>query len=118
MGDFALPDDLPYETLRSLTTEVSTDAAHGVTELTVIAPDHPRLLSVIAGACASAAANIVEAHIFTTTDGFAIDSIFISREFPQDDDEMRRAGRRHQQLLFGRRIGHCGGCSGGEKGGD
>ncbi len=79
--------------VRSLTTEVSTEATRGVTELTVIAPDHPRLLSVIAGACASAAANIVEAHIFTTTDGFALDSIFISREFPEDADEIRR-GRR------------------------
>ena len=79
--------------VRSLTTEVATDSKRGVTELTVIAPDHPRLLSVIAGACASAAANIVEAHIFTTTDGFALDSIFISREFPEDADELRR-GRR------------------------
>jgi [protein-PII] uridylyltransferase len=79
--------------VRSLTTEVSTDAKHGVTELTVIAPDHPRLLSVIAGACASAGANIVEAHIFTTTDGFALDSIFISRAFAEDADEIRR-GRR------------------------
>jgi [protein-PII] uridylyltransferase len=79
--------------VRSLTTEVSTDSKRGVTELTVVAPDHPRLLSVIAGACASASANIVEAHIFTTTDGFALDSIFISREFTEDSDEMRR-GRR------------------------
>jgi [protein-PII] uridylyltransferase len=79
--------------VRSLTTEVSTDARHGVTELTVIAPDHPRLLAVIAGACASAGANIVEAHIFTTTDGFALDSIFISRAFAEDSDEIRR-GRR------------------------
>ncbi len=79
--------------VRSLTTEVSTDKARGVTELTVIAPDHPRLLSVVAGACASGGANIVEAHIFTTTDGFAIDSIFVSREFPEDEDELRR-GRR------------------------
>jgi len=79
--------------VRSLTTEVSTDAKQGVTELTVIAPDHPRLLSVIAGACASAGANIVEAHIFTTTDGFALDSIFISRAFSEDADEIRR-GRR------------------------
>ena len=79
--------------VRSLTTEVSTDASRGVTELTVIAPDHPRLLAIIAGACASAAANIVDAHIFTTTDGFALDSIFISRELPEDSDEIRRARR-------------------------
>ena len=29
-----------------------TEADRGITELTVIAPDHPRLLSIIAGACA------------------------------------------------------------------
>jgi [protein-PII] uridylyltransferase len=79
--------------VRSLTTEVSTDASRGVTELTVVAPDHPRLLAIIAGACASAAANIVDAHIFTTTDGFALDSIFISRALPEDSDEIRRARR-------------------------
>ena len=79
--------------VRSLATDVGTDAKRGVTELTVIAPDHPRLLSIIAGACASASANIVEAHIFTTSDGFALDSIFISREFAEDADELRRARR-------------------------
>jgi [protein-PII] uridylyltransferase len=79
--------------VRSLTTEVSTDASRGVTELTVVAPDHPRLLAIIAGACASGAANIVDAHIFTTTDGFALDSIFISRALPEDSDEIRRARR-------------------------
>ena len=33
----------------------------------MLAQDHPRLLSVIAGACAAAGANIVDAQIFTTT---------------------------------------------------
>ncbi|MDQ0395943.1 [protein-PII] uridylyltransferase [Labrys monachus] len=77
----------------SLGTEVDTDAFRGVTELTVLAPDHPRLLSVIAGACAAAGANIVDAQINTTTDGLALDTIFVSREFPEDADELRRAGR-------------------------
>ncbi len=49
----------------------------GVTELTVLAPDHPRLLSIIAGACAVAGANIVDAQIFTTTDGLALDTIAV-----------------------------------------
>ena len=49
--------------------------SRGVTELTVLAPDHPRLLSIIAGACAAAGANIVDAQIFTTTDGLALDTI-------------------------------------------
>ena len=64
-----------------------------MTALTVVAPDHPRLLSVIAGACAAAGGNIVDAQIFTTTDGLALDTIFVSRAFERDEDEMRR-GRR------------------------
>jgi [protein-PII] uridylyltransferase len=76
-----------------LATAIATDAFRGVTELTVFAPDHPKLLSVIAGACAAAGANIVDAHIHTTTDGFALDSIFIGRAFAEDDDELRRARR-------------------------
>lgn len=64
-----------------------------ITEITVLAPDHPRLLSIIAGACAAAGGNIVDAQIFTTTDGRALDTILINREFPHDDDENRRAAR-------------------------
>ncbi len=78
---------------QSLATQVATDGFRGVTELTVVAADHPRLLSVIAGACAGAGANIVDAQINTTTDGLALDTIFVSREFDQDEDELRRAGR-------------------------
>jgi [protein-PII] uridylyltransferase len=77
----------------SLATTVSFPAARGVTELTVVAPDHPWLLSIIAGACAVAGANIVDAQIFTTTDGRALDTIAVSREFEHDADEARRAAR-------------------------
>jgi [protein-PII] uridylyltransferase len=76
-----------------LATSVGFDAARGVTELTVFAPDHPWLLSIIAGACALAGANIVDAQIYTTTDGLALDTIAVSREFERDEDEARRAAR-------------------------
>src|SRR5438034_2253937 len=78
---------------KSLATAVDLDAARGVTELTVFAPDHPWLLSIIAGACAMGGANIVDAQIFTTTDARALDTIAISREFDRDEDEERRAER-------------------------
>jgi len=78
---------------RSLATEVTTDDFHGVTAVTVVAPDHPRLLTGIAGACAAAGGNIVDAQIFTTTDGLALDTIFVSRAFERDDDELRRGQR-------------------------
>jgi [protein-PII] uridylyltransferase len=78
---------------KAVATGVGFDTARGVTELTVLAPDHPRLLSVIAGACAAAGANIVDAQIFTTTDGLALDTIAVSREFEHNEDEARRAVR-------------------------
>ena len=78
------------ETVR---TEVETDAFRGVTELTISSPDHPRLLAIITGACAAAGGNIVDAQIFTSVDGMALDTIFLSRAFDRDDDEVRRATR-------------------------
>jgi [protein-PII] uridylyltransferase len=76
-----------------LAINVGFDEARGVTELTILAMDHPWLLSIIAGACASAGANIVDAQIYTTTDGRALDTIAISREYDRDEDEARRATR-------------------------
>ncbi|MCO4317035.1 [protein-PII] uridylyltransferase [Phyllobacterium sp. 21LDTY02-6] len=90
---------------KTLATMVKTHDFEGVTEITVLSPDHPRLLSIIAGACAAAGANIVDAQIFTTSDGRALDTILISREFPTDDDERRRAtrvGRLIEDVLSGK----------------
>ncbi len=81
------------ESGKSLATTVGFDPARAVTELTVLAPDHPWLLSIIAGACAMTGANIVDAQIYTTTDGLALDTIAVSREFEREDDELRRATR-------------------------
>ncbi len=78
---------------RTTATLVETDQFRGVTELTVLAPDHPRLLAIVTGACAAAGGNIVDAQIFTTTDGLVLDTISVSRAFDRDDDELRRAER-------------------------
>ena len=78
---------------KTLATAVTTLKFEAVTEITVFAPDHPRLLSIIAGACTVAGANIVGAQIFTTATGEALDTISIGREFPNEVDEERRAKR-------------------------
>ena len=78
---------------RTTATLVETDLFRGVTELTILAPDHPRLLAIVTGACAAAGGNIVDAQIFTTTDGLVLDTISVSRAFDRDDDELRRAER-------------------------
>jgi len=78
---------------KTFATHTATDAFTAITELTVFAPNHPRLLSLFAGACAANSANIVGAHITTTRDGFALDTFLLAREFPEDEDELRRARR-------------------------
>ncbi len=62
---------------RTLTTATRPDRFRAVTEFTLYAPDHPGLFARVAGAMASAGANIVDAKIFTTTDGMALDMFFI-----------------------------------------
>src|SRR5207247_11129745 len=76
-----------------LASAFKTDASTAITELSLFAPNHPRLLAQFAGACASAGANISGAHISTTRDGFALDTFLLAREFEHDEDELRRARR-------------------------
>jgi [protein-PII] uridylyltransferase len=78
---------------REVTTAIKTDAFAAITEITVYAPDHPRLLAMLFGACTAANANIVGAQIFTTSDGMALDTILLQREFTEEADEHRRAER-------------------------
>ncbi len=60
---------------KPIVTHIATDAFRGVTEITLLAPNHPRLLAMVAGACTGAGANIVDAQISTTRDGMALDTI-------------------------------------------
>ena len=78
---------------QKLASHATTDAFNAITELSLLAPNHPRLLAMFAGACAAAGANISGAHISTTRDGFALDTFLLAREFDRSEDELRRAGR-------------------------
>ena len=78
---------------RKLATAFTTNAFTAITELSVFAPNHPRLLALFAGSCAAAGANIMGAHISTTRDGFALDTFLLQREFADDADENRRVER-------------------------
>lgn len=77
--------------VKSYAFNVHTKEFEGITEISVLAPDHPHLLSIITGVCSSANANIAGADIHTIRDGRAFDTILINREFEDDADEMRRA---------------------------
>jgi [protein-PII] uridylyltransferase len=81
-------------------------AFEGITEVSFYTPDHPRLLSLIAGACTMCEASIIGAQIFSTRDGQALDTFRLRRAFTSDEDEKVRANRiieTVRQLLQGKR---------------
>jgi [protein-PII] uridylyltransferase len=62
---------------RPLTLDFRSDRFRARTEVVLFAPDHPGLFMKVAGALALSGASIVDARIFTTTDGMALDSFGI-----------------------------------------
>jgi [protein-PII] uridylyltransferase len=74
-------------------TSFTTNAFTAISELSLLAPNHPRVLALFAGACASAGANIVGAYIASTRDGYALDTFLLQRAFELEDDERRRGTR-------------------------
>ncbi|HEY0855021.1 MAG TPA: [protein-PII] uridylyltransferase, partial [Devosia sp.] len=72
---------------------IRVKAFEGITEVSFYTPDHPRLLSLIAGACTMAEASIIGAQIFGTRDGRAVDTFRLRRAFTSDEDEKVRATR-------------------------
>lgn len=56
-----------------LTLDTRVDRGRTITEVTVYTADHPGLFSRLAGALALAGADIVDARIFTMTNGMALD---------------------------------------------
>ncbi|KKB07869.1 [protein-PII] uridylyltransferase [Devosia chinhatensis] len=86
---------------------IRVKAFEGITEVSFYVPDHPRLLSLIAGACTMQDASIIGAQIFSTRDGRAIDTFRLRRSFTSDEDEKVRATRiidTVKQLLQGKRT--------------
>ena len=72
--------------------------------MTIYTSDHPGLFSRIAGAIALGGADIVDAKIFTTTDGMAIDTFWIQDSTGgafEDSDRLRRMSTRIKQTLAG-----------------
>jgi [protein-PII] uridylyltransferase len=53
--------------------DAASNDFRAVTEITVYTPDHPGLFAQVTGAIAAAGGSIVDAKVFTTSDGFALD---------------------------------------------
>lgn len=58
-----------------LTLDFRVDSFRARTEIVIYAADHPGLFMKIAGALALSGVSITDAHIFTTSDGMALDTL-------------------------------------------
>ncbi len=72
---------------------VHVKSFESITEISFYTADHPRLLTMIAGACTMAEASIVGAQITLMRDGQALDTLQLRRAFAIDEDENIRAHR-------------------------
>ncbi len=76
-----------------LTVDARPEPTRDVTALTLYSQDHPGLFSRFAGACAILGMNIVDAKIFTTRDGMALDMLWVQDEAGGAIAEPRRIQR-------------------------
>jgi [protein-PII] uridylyltransferase len=87
----------------ALAIDTRVDVKRAITEVTIYTADHPGLFARIAGALAVSGANIVDARIFTLTNGMALDSFGIQDGNAAYDrpDKLARLSVAIERSLFG-----------------
>lgn len=85
-----------------LALDIRVDNFRAVTEITVYGPDHAGLFAAVAGAMAVGGASIVDAKVFTTDDGMALDMFWVQDAdggaFDDDEKLARTVGLLEQAL--------------------
>jgi [protein-PII] uridylyltransferase len=82
-----------------LALDAVSNAFRAVTEITVYTPDHPGLFAQVTGAMAAAGGSIVDAKVFTTSDGFALDIFSVQDADGGPFGDAARAERLKQTIL-------------------
>ncbi|PCJ68862.1 MAG: [protein-PII] uridylyltransferase [Rhodobiaceae bacterium] len=88
----------------ALVVSTRPDTERAVTEITLYTQDHAGLFSRFAGACAAAGVTIVDAKIFTSRDGMALDTLWVQDDKKEALKEPRRLARLEEiirQVLHG-----------------
>jgi [protein-PII] uridylyltransferase len=81
-----------------LTIAAEPEPDRDVTQLTLYTQDHPGLFARFAGACAVLGMNIVDAKIFTTRDGMALDMLWVQDASGGAIAEPRRLARLEETI--------------------
>jgi [protein-PII] uridylyltransferase len=81
-----------------LCLDATTNNFRAITEIMLYTPDHPGLFSQFAGAIAMSGGSIVDAKVFTTTDGFAVDVFSVQDAEGEAFDDPQRLSRLRQAI--------------------
>ncbi len=79
--------------------DAASNSFRAVTEITVYTPDHPGLFAQVTGAIAAAGGSIVDAKVFTTSDGFALDIFSVQDAEGGPFGDAARVNRLKQTIL-------------------
>ena len=82
-----------WQTDPPLAVDARSDAFRAITDVAVCTEDRPGLFARLAGAMASVGASIVDAKIFTTADGMALDTFWIQDALARPFAEAHRIAR-------------------------
>jgi [protein-PII] uridylyltransferase len=82
-----------------LALDASSNTSRSVTEITVYTPDHPGFFAQVTGAIAAAGGSIVDAKVFTTSDGFALDIFSVQDAEGGPFGDSSRVERLRQTIL-------------------
>ncbi len=82
-----------------ITLEPTTNEFRAVTDIMLYTPDHAGLFSQFAGAIAMSGASIVDAKVFTTIDGFALDVFSVQDAEGVAFGDSERLGRLRQTII-------------------
>ncbi len=88
-----------HQGTEEIATSFSSDPFKGITKFTLLASNHPYLLSIAAGCCSANGVEIICGEISSTRDGLAFDTFLLQRDFEDDEDEERRVERIRDMIL-------------------
>ena len=81
-----------------LAVDAQSNDFRAVTEIVVATPDHPGLFAQLAGAITASGGSIVDAKIYTTTDGLALDSFSVQDAEGGPFGDASRIGRLRRNI--------------------
>ena len=92
------PSPRPMRRASCLCLDALTNNFRAVTEVMLYTPDHAGLFSQFAGAIAMSGGSIVDAKVFTTTDGFALDVFSVQDAEGEAFGDAERLARLRQTI--------------------